>query len=68
MGTVTYLGAVAPTLPPQGSSQGVTAYLGSLQSPASRRAMGSALNQVARILTGDSEADALGVPWQALRG
>ena len=61
MGTLTYLGAVTPTLPPHGSSKGVTAYLASLQSPASRRAMASALNQVAQILTANENAEALGV-------
>ena len=64
---ITHLAAIAPSLPSEGSPQGARAYLASLSSPASRRAMRSALDQVARILTGNEDADAFHVPWNQLR-
>ena len=63
----THLAAIAPSLPSEGSPKGARAYLASLSSPASRRAMRSALDQVARILTGNEDADAFHVPWNQLR-
>ena len=58
------LKALTPSLPPAGRSKALDAYLTSLQSPTSRRALSSALNRVARILV-DLEAHA--VPWHLLR-
>ena len=67
MRNITHLAAVAPSLPSEGSPKGARAYILSLSSPASRRAMRAALNQVARILTGNEDADAFRVPWSRLR-
>ena len=49
------------------SPKGARAYLASLSSPASRRSMRYALDQVARILTCDEDADLDRVPWNRLR-
>ena len=43
------------------------AYLTSLQSPASRRAMRSALNRVAKIIADSPDVEAPAVPWHRLR-
>ena len=63
----TNLAAIAPSLPADGSGQGVPTYLASLSSGPSRTSMRSALDQVARILTGSDEVDASRVPWNRLR-
>ena len=63
----TNLAAIAPSLPADGSGQGVRTYLASLSSGPSRTSMRSALDQVARILTGSDEVDASRVPWNRLR-
>ena len=65
--SVTHLAAIAPSLPADGSGQGVRAYLASLSSGPSRTSMRSALDQVARILTGSDDVDASRVPWNRLR-
>ncbi len=59
--------ALSGNLLAEDSGRAVRAYLASLQSPASRRAMRSALNQVGRILTSNEGADAFTVPWTRLR-
>ena len=53
----------APSCSPESSSKGVRAYLSSLAEGASRASMRSALDQVARILTGKDEDGALQVSW-----
>ena len=64
---VTHIAALVPNLPAQGSFKDVRAYLASLSEGASRNSMRSALDQVARILTRDEMADALGIPWNQIR-
>ena len=64
---VAHLGAIARAEPSEASPMGATAYLASLTSPASRRSMRYALDQVAQVLTGDEDADLARVPWNRLR-
>ena len=66
-GERSHLGAIARALPSEASPKGARAYLVSLTSPASRQSMRYALDQVARILTGDEDADFDCVPWNRLR-
>ena len=65
--SVTNLAAIAQSLPAEGSSKAVRAYLASLSKGASRISMRSALDQVARILAENENADATRVPWNMLR-
>ena len=58
------LKALALSSLPAGRSKALDAYLTSLQSPTSRRALGSALDRVARILF---DVEARAVPWHLLR-
>ena len=64
---VAHIAALVPNLPAQGSVKDVRAYLASLSEGPSRISMHSALHQVAQILLGDTEADALQVPWNRIR-
>lgn len=60
--------ATLSPMPTAGSTdKGLTAYLATLAKGASRTSMRSALDQVARILTGDEQADAFRIPWNQLR-
>ena len=53
--------------PAEASPRAVQAYLASLTSPNSRRAMRSALDQIARVLIEDRRVTALSIPWEQLR-
>ena len=64
---VTHTTALVPNLPAQGSVKDAQTYLASLSDGPSRASMRSALDQVARILTRNQEADAFQIPWNQLR-
>ena len=64
---VTHTTALVPNLPAQGSVKDAQTYLASLSDGPSRASMRSALDQVARILTRNQEADTFQIPWNLLR-